>query len=72
MVGGGNLPNGQAPFFYPAEQLLHMETGKIRTLTTKRFRKLAKDDPELLLRFEQEKQKSSVLTLYLKEYFERK
>ena len=72
VVGGGNLPNGQAPFFYPAEQLLHMETGKIRTLTTKRFRKLAKDDPELLLRFEQEKQKSSVLTLYLKEYFERK
>ena len=72
VVEGGNTLNGQAPFMYPAVKLLHMETGKIKTLTTKRFRKLAKDDPELLLRFEQEKQKSRVLTLYLKEYFERK
>jgi hypothetical protein len=72
VIEGGNTPNGQAPYTYPAEKLLHMETGKIRTLTTKRFRKLSKDDPELLLRFEQEKQKSLVLTLYLKEYFEKK
>jgi hypothetical protein len=72
VVEGGNTPNGQAPFIYPTEKLLHMETGKIRTLTTKRFRKLAKDDPELLLRFEQEKHKSRALTPYLKEYFERK
>ncbi len=72
VVEGGNTPNGQAPFIYPSEKLLHMETGKIRTLTTKRFRKLAKDDPELLLRFEQEKHKSRALTPYLKEYFERK
>jgi hypothetical protein len=72
VVEGGNTPNGQAPFIYPAEKLLHLETGKIRTLTTKRFRKLSKDDPELLLRFQQEKHKNRVLTLYLKEYFERK
>jgi hypothetical protein len=72
VVEGGNAQNGTANFIYPAEKLLHMETGKIRTLTTKRFRKLAQDDPELLQRFEQEKQKSRVLTLYLKEYFERK
>ena len=72
VVEGGNLLNGQTPFIYPAVKLLHMETGKIKTLTTKRFRKLAKDDPELLLRFEQEKQKSRTFTPYLKEYFERK
>lgn len=72
VVEGGNTQNGTAHFIYPAEKLLHMETGKIRTLTTKRFRKLAQDAPELLLRFEQEKQKSRVLTIYLKEYFERK
>lgn len=72
VVEGRNTQNGTAHFIYPAEKLLHMETGKIRTLTTKRFRKLAQDAPELLLRFEQEKQKSRVLTLYLKEYFERK
>ncbi len=69
VVEGGGIP---APYTYPAEKLLHMETGKIRTLTTKHFRKLAKGDTELLLRFEQEKKKSSVLTIYLKEYFERK
>lgn len=72
VVEGGNTQNGTAHYIYPTEKLLHMETGKIRTLTTKRFRKLAQDDHELLLRFEQENQKSRVLTLYLKEYFERK
>ena len=64
--------NGQVVVRYPAEKLLHTETGKIRTLTRKRFRKWAKDDPELLQRFEQEKQKSRALNRYLKEYFERK
>ena len=64
--------NGQVVVRYPAEKLLHTETGKIKTLTRKRFRKWAKDDPELLQRFEQEKQKSRALNRYLKEYFERK
>ena len=79
VVEGGNAQNalqraynGQVVVRYPAEKLLHTETGKIRTLTRKRFRKWAKDDPELLQRFEQEKQKSRALNRYLKEYFERK
>lgn len=69
--GGSTSPNA-VPIRYLSEKLLNIETGKIRALTRKRFRKLAKDDVELLQRFEKEKQKSRVLTSYLKEYYERK
>lgn len=71
VVEGGPAGPSAVQIRYPAEKLLNVETGKIRTLTRKRFRKLAKDDTELLKRFENEPQKSRILTRYLKEYFER-
>lgn len=72
VVEGGPVGPSSVQVRYPAEKLLNVETGKTRTLTRKRFRKLAKDDAELLKRFEQEPKKSKVLTEYLKEYYERK
>ena len=72
VVEGGPTGPSAAPVRYLAEKLMNVETGKIRALTRKRFRKLAKADTELLKRFELERKKSQVLTEYLKEYYERK
>ena len=57
---------------FPAEKLLDTETGKSKTLTRGRLRKLIADDEELLAAFNQEKRKSKKLKLYLETYYERK
>lgn len=65
---------GAAPavISFPAEKLLDIETGKSKTLTRVRLRKLIADDIELLEAFNEEKKKSSKLKLYLETYYERK
>lgn len=57
---------------FPAEKLLDTETGKSKTLTRGRLRKLIADDAELVEAFNQEKRKSRKLKLYLETYYERK
>lgn len=57
---------------FPAEKLLDTETGKSKTLTRGRLRRIIEEDEELLAAFNEEKKKSKKLKLYLEAFYERK
>lgn len=59
-------------YSYPAEKLLDIRSGKVKSLTRSLIRKLIADDQQLLEMFNNEKGKSAKLASYLREYYSRK